>query len=420
MYTAEAISLPDRTVLPLSAQVHVARQPIFDRSTNLFAYELLYRHGNADAACFDNGEQATAAVVTASFLDIGLQKVVGESPAFINATYEFLVSRAALALPPDKVVLEILEDVIVDEALVGAVVEYVAAGYRIALDDFEYDPSWAPLLRLAHIVKIDVMAMDMDSICEHIALLAEFEVELLAEKIETDDEFQALHALGFDYFQGYFFAKPSVVSGMRVPANKLATLNLLAKIQNPEADIDEIADLVALDPALSYRLMKFMNSAFLSLPETVSTIQRGVMYLGLAAVKRWVTLVVLASVADKPSELTCTALTRARMTELLCTRTLQCNPVTGFTIGLFSALDAFMDRPLSDLLVELPLSPTVISALLEGDGIEGEALQCTLAYEKGEWSHVESHSCGIASEELADIYVQAVQWADRATAVTHA
>jgi EAL and modified HD-GYP domain-containing signal transduction protein len=317
------------------------------------------------------------------------------------------------------VVLEILEDVVVDQALVEAVAEYVAAGYRIALDDFEYDDTWKPLLQLAHIVKLDVIALSMESIREHVALLAEFNLQLLAEKVESDAEFQALRELGFTYFQGYFFAKPCVLSGTRVPANKLTMLNLLAKLQDPEAEMKEIADLVALDASISYRLMKFMNSAFLSLPETVESVQRGVVYLGQTAVKRWVALIVLSSVSDKPSELTSTVLVRARMTELICARAPQCNPDIGFTVGLFSALDAFMDRPLPELLSELPLSPTIASALLEGDGPEGEALQCVLAYKKGEWARAASHSCGVANDELAEFYAKSVQWADSVIAETN-
>ncbi|MFT5172969.1 MAG: EAL and modified HD-GYP domain-containing signal transduction protein [Gammaproteobacteria bacterium] len=414
MFTVKASSIAQQKVRPPSVEALVARQPIFDRSKKLYAYELLYRCKSMHEAGVEDGDQATAHVVTSSFLDIGLDRVIGASPAFINATYNFLVSRAALALPPEKIVLEILEDVVVDDALVEAVAEYVAAGYRIALDDFEFSEVWRPLLHLAHIVKLDVMALDIETLREHVALLAEFNVELLAEKVESESEFHALADLGFDYFQGYFFAKPTIVSAQRLSANKLAALNLLAKLQDPNADIDEIAALVAMDPALSYRLLRFMNSASLGLPETVLTIQRVVVYLGLVAVKRWVTLIVLASVGDKPSELTGTVLVRARMTELLCISSAHSSPDSAFTVGLFSALDAFMDRPLPELLMELPLSRAVHKALLEGSGPEGEALQCVLAYEKGQWERAEFYSDGLALEELAELYAQSVQWADEA------
>jgi EAL and modified HD-GYP domain-containing signal transduction protein len=396
--------------------VLVARQPIFDRDRKVQAYELLYRSEATGPANVSDGDKATACVVTASFLDIGLERMSEGRRAFINLTQDLLVSRAALALPPEKVVLEILEDVVVDDALVGAVEEFVANGYRVALDDFVYDDSWRPLLALAHIVKLDVMALSMDQVREHLELLAPYELELLAEKVETEEQYCALREMGFSYFQGFFFAKPNVLIGSRLPGNRTTVMKLLAQLQDPEADMDEVGNLVAQDPSLSYRLLRFINSAAVGLPTRITSIHRAVLYIGIAAVKRWVSLMVLASVDDKPTELTRMTLVRARMTEKLCALAANCDRDVGFTVGLFSTLDAFMDRPLPELLDELPLSTEVFTALLEGAGGEGEALQCVLAYEKGSWDRAEFHSMGVPLGSLAEIYDEAVEWAAAAAA----
>ncbi len=403
-----------------ASEAIVARQPIFDREKQLYAYELLYRSPGHDTACVSDGEQATAAVLISSFLDIGLDRVVGHSSAFVNATHEFLVSRAAFALPPKQVVLEILEDVIVDDALLEAVEEYVQAGYRIALDDFVFDDALRSLLELVHFVKLDVMALDMCSIREHVELLSGYDVALLAEKVETALQYEALLELGFDYFQGYFFAKPSVLSAARPPTNEQAGLRLLARLTDPDAEIQEIAELVARDPALSYRLMRFVNSAFLSLSQPLSTIQKAVIHLGMTAVRRWVTMMVLAGVGGTPTELIRTVLVRARMAELLCNVIPRAASDIGFTVGLFSALDAFTGRPLEEILSELPLSGAIVAALIDGEGPEGEVLACVLAYEAGDWDRALGHGSGVGLDQLADWYLEAVAWSDETMAVTAA
>ncbi len=415
MFTLRSASVSGDDMAPVAAGVLVARQPIFDRQRAVCAYELLYRGAGAEHAEFRDGDRATASVVTGSFLDIGIDRIAEGRPAFINATREFLVSRAAMALPAERVVLEVLEDVQVDDVLVAAVAELAAAGFRIALDDFVFEERWRPLLALAHVVKIDVLALGLEGVREHVALLTGHGVELLAEKVETEAQYEALHALGFHYFQGYFFAKPNVMSGTRAPVNRNMALTLLAELQDRDADMERIADLVAREPGLSYRLLRFINSAALALPVQVTSIQRAVVMMGLAAVKRVISMLVLASREDKPTELTRMTLVRARMSEQLCAAG-GGDAATGFTVGLFSTLDAFMDRPLPELLAELPLSRDVTAALMEGEGAAGEALQCALAYERGHWDGVRFHGMGLAMPAIAAAYNESSAWADAALA----
>jgi len=394
----------------------VARQPIFDRERNVHAYELLYRSAGQDFADVRDGEHATATVLTSSFLDIGLDRLVENHVAFINVTRPFLLSGAALALPKQRVVLEILEDVEVDEALVAAVRELVGQGYRFALDDFCFDERWRELLELAHVVKVDVMALGLEGARSHVELLAPFGVELLAEKVESAAEYEALREMGFHYFQGYFFAKPNIVSGARVPESKLAVLRLLVALQDQERDVDEVAALVAQDPSLSYRLLRFINSAFVGLPTRVTTIQRAVVFVGLATIRRWVMLMAVAGHDDKPTELTRTAVLRARMAERISAQSGCVDPDMGFTVGLFSCLDAFMDRPLDELLADLPLAPEVPQALLEHAGQAGAVVECVLAWERGAWHAAAEHGLGLEPRALAAIYAEAVEYADAATA----
>lgn len=393
----------------------VARQPILDRQRRLHGYELLYRCAEPGGGIGD-GERATASVLTTSFLDIGSDQLLGRYPAFINATREFLLARSALALPADSLVIEILEDVHVDEALVRAVRELRDAGYRIALDDFVYRPAWEPLLALAQVVKIDVLAMDVDGVREQLRHIARYDVQLLAEKVETAEQFRQLLELGFHLFQGYFFAKPAVVTGARVPASRLALLRLVATVQDPAAEIDAVAALVSQDPSVSFRLMRFINSAAVALPMPVTSIQRAVVYVGQQSLRRWVTLIALSSMDDKPTALTRLALARARMCERLLAESGRGDADEAFTVGLFSTLDAFMDQPLADVLATLPLSGGVRAALLDGEGPAGEALACVGAYERGEWPRAVALAGGIAPGRLGDLYCDAAAWADTVVA----
>lgn len=414
MNTGQALRSELAAMPAQSADVAVARQPIFDTRAQVAAYELLYRAHGQDHAVIADGEHATATVVTASFMDIGINRMAEGRPAFINVTRQFLLSGAASTLPAGQVVLEILEDVEVDDALVDAVDALVRAGYRIALDDFTFDARWHRLLELAHIVKIDVMALTLEQVREQIAILAPYRVELLAEKVESEAQFHALRELGFIWYQGYFFARPVTIHGTRMSSSRLAVLELLAVINDAHSDVEQVTARVAQDPALSYRLLRFINSAALALPQRVTSIHRAVVYLGLSSVKRCVTLMVLASIDGKPGELTRLALVRARMTERICTESGSGDPGAGFTVGLFSLLDAFLDRPLPELLAELPLSLDVQGALLEGKGEVGAALHCVLCWERADWDAAPLRAVAIPPGRLAEIYLEAVQWAGEA------
>ncbi|TVS08651.1 MAG: EAL domain-containing protein [Gammaproteobacteria bacterium] len=418
MTKSEAESTMIRRQTP-AATVMVARQPIFDRARRLHGYELLYRGGQLDHADITNGDHATAHVVTAALMDIGLDRIVARETAYINVTHDFLVSGAALNLPPERVVLEILEDVVVDDALVKSVRQLALMGYRLALDDFVLAPSRQPLLEWATVIKLDVLALSSSELASHVQQLAPLGVKLLAEKVETDAQYEALLDLGCDYFQGYFFARPNIVTGSRLPANRLATLRLLSTVHDPATTIEQVTELVAQDPALSYRLMRFINSAAVGLPKRVTSIHRAVLYIGLDAVKRWVSLTALAQTDHKHAELLVLTLTRARMMEQLSALLPENDAGTAFTVGLFSTLDAFMDQPLAKVVKQLPLGSEVTAALLRGEGRYGRVLRCVIDYEVGRWATACNAASDLFPERLASLYPDAVEWARGAMFAAH-
>lgn len=392
-------------------EVFVGRQPIYDKKLEVFAYELLFRSGEDNWTRVEDDDKATSQIILNTFLEIGLDRIAGPHRVFINVGRSFLLGEFPIPLPQDRIGLEILEDVTVDERLVEGVRALAAKGHLIALDDFVLNDDTRPLLDLADIIKIDISTMNRATLAQHVATLRPWKSKLLAEKVETQEEFEFCRQLGFDYFQGYFFCRPSIVKGQRIPANRLAILRLLAKLQDPSTTVKELEEIISHDVSLSYKLLRYINSAAFALTRRIDSIKQAVIYLGTQTIKHWVILFALSGINDKPHELMVTALVRARMGELLARALAARDPDVFFTVGLFSTLDALMDMPMARVVESLPLSEAVSLALLEQAGPYGQVLRCILAYEREDWDRVKA-ALPLANESIRDAYLQAITWAD--------
>lgn len=391
------------------AKVFVGRQPIYDRKMNVFAYELLFRSGAEGGARFTDGDAATSQVLLNTFLEIGVERIAGESLAFVNLTRDLLLN-ADLELPKEKVVLEVLENIDVDPVLVGAVERLHKAGYRIALDDFAFEPRWEPLLKLAHVVKVEIPALDWAAAPKMVQGLRRYKAKLLAEKVETHEEHERLLKMGFDLFQGYFYCKPLVIEGRRLSSNRLGVLRLMARVNDPAIEVGELEKLIRQDASLSYKLIKYLNSPFFGLRNRVESVRQAITYLGLRTLRTWVTLLAMSGVQDKPPELLKNALQRGRMCELLAKGAGKEGDERFFTTGLLSVLDALMDLPMEQVLQELPLSEEVKAAIIHQEGPLGEALRLAMVCERGEWYQVADLS--VPGVSLPDVFLDSLQWAD--------
>jgi len=390
---------------------YLGRQPIFDGQLNLNAYELLYRSGEMNSAHPSDGDVATSNVLLNAFMEMGFDKVVGEHRAFVNLTRKFIVEDGILPPSSKQLVLEILEDQRVDKELLDGVMRLRNQGYIIALDDFVFEEQYRSLIELADIIKIDLRALTQKEVLEHVALLRQYPVKLLAEKVETPEEFEWCRECGFDLFQGYFLCKPKVLKGRRMPANRLNTMRMLAKLQETGVEIKELEGIVSEDVTMSYKLLRYINSAAFSLGKKIESIRHAIVYLGLREVKHWASMIAISSLDDKPEELMTTSLVRAKMCELLCDFSGQGNRGTAFMVGLFSCLDAMMDQPLEILLEELPLSDEIKNALLHQTGAYADMLHNTLSYERGDWGDLECQS--IDENDISEIYLQAIDWTNQ-------
>ncbi|WP_455210645.1 EAL and HDOD domain-containing protein [Kaarinaea lacus] len=394
------------------SDIFVGRQPIYDRKIHVFGYELLFRSGDNTADAFQQigADGATSTTIINSYLEIGLDKLVGNRYAFINLTENFLLSEEALPISPKQVVLEVLENIAVDEALVKAVERLKLEGFIIALDDYIYDPSHKPLISMVDIIKIDIMQLNQQQLLEHVNLLKPYNVKLLAEKVETMDEFAFCHKLGFDYFQGYFLSKPRVIKSTSLASNKLAVLNLLSVLMNSDSQTEEIEEAMAFDVSISYKMLKLINSAIFNLSRKVESIQQAIVILGRKKLRSWASMVAMATVDDRPSEMIHLAMTRAKMCEILAEKAGLPSLESYFTVGLFSALDILMEKELTELISPLPLDQEIIDALLKHAGDYGDALKCTLAYEVSDADNARFKD--LTSNDIFVANVEAVSWAN--------
>ena len=392
----------------------MARQPVYDRRLQVIAYELLYRTSEHNVAGhIADPDGASSQVIVNAFMEMGMETITGGIPALINVTREFLVSGSFPKQFSGRLIPELLEDIEVDDALVAAVLALSDKGYRIALDDFVYSESWKPILAVADIIKLDVAQLGEKGVREQLALISGSKGKLLAEKIESHEEYELYHGMGFDLFQGYFLAKPKVIKNKAVPASKMVVLNLLQELCSTEVEIDKVEYLICQDARLTYKLLRIVNSAFFGLPRQVDSIQEGVVLLGLDELKCWASILALAAMDDKPHALLLTAMVRARMCQELSARLLLDEPSMFFTAGLFSLLDALMDMPHEEIFEELPFSEEIVSAVLKHEGQIGLVLHTVIAYESGSWSEV--HLGSLGQEDIWNAYLHAIEWADIAS-----
>jgi c-di-GMP phosphodiesterase len=391
--------------------LRVARQPILDPHMRLLGYELLFREPPAEHAEVHDDRAATATVIVDGLFDVGLFDLVGGTLAYLNVSREFLLNFRPLSLPAQHVVLELLEDQQVDDELLEVLQELVDAGFAIALDDFRMTPATEQLLDYAQVVKLDVLEHTTAGLEELVGRLRAERpsLNLIAEKVESREIFEQCLELGVQGFQGYFFAKPSLVQRSRLPSQGFSALGAIADMSATE-DFDELNRIITRDAGLSMRLLRYANSAYVALPRRVSSVHEGLTWLGASTVRRFGMMVALASARDVPDVLLVTALVRANMCQIV--SGVGQGPVgdSYFTVGLFSVADALANAPMHDVIEQLPFREDVAAALLRGSGDLGTTLTEVIAYERGDFD-----AAGALIHRypnIQQIYRESAVWAD--------
>jgi len=386
-----------------TTEVLLARQPILNVELDAVGYELLYRSDGSECADVCDNQLATARVSLSAMTEVELERLVDERRAWINVSREWVLGGLARAIPPERVVLELLEDQVVDQALLDAVTQLREGGYLVALDDFTLTADVEPLLPRIDIVKLDLQALGAEGLTRLARELAPHRLTLVAEKLEDHGDFEVAVAAGCDLFQGYFFCRPELIEGTAVAPNKLALLKLAADVQDPGVDLIALDRVISTDVALSYRLLRYINSAYFSLRQPVGTVIQAVTLLGLDNVRSWTTMMILAQIGGKPRELFITALVRARFCQLAGDAE-DGSASERFALGLFSVVDALTDRPMTEVVKTLPFPEAMRDALVTRRG-RGRLLEAVEAMEAGAFTRA-----GGLVRRAPEHYLEAVAW----------
>ena len=400
--------------LALPGQRFVARQPVFDRSQNVFGYEILFRNGVEDY--FNADPELAARSTLDSSLLFGINTLCDNKRAFVNCTREVLFKDLITLLPPSQTVAEILETVEPEERVIAACKRLKAAGYLIALDDFAPNDPRLPLCEFADIIKVDFRATRPEERAGMVRRFASPQCKMLAEKLETPHEFHQARDMGFVYFQGYFFCRPELVIGREVPANRLHYIRLLEMVSRTEIEMRELEKMLKQEASISYRLLRYLNSPVFGFSLEIKSIRHAMAVLGEREIRRWVRLVVAVGAAEQRcSELVLMGLARGRFCELLSNR-LQSNTDL-FLMGLLSIMDAILEVTMDVLLEQLPVDRETKAALLGQKSSLRPLYQLMLAQESGEWAKSSelAKQLKLHDEEVALIWWQALQWAQAAT-----
>jgi c-di-GMP phosphodiesterase len=393
--------------------IFIARQPIFNRQREVFAYELLYRQtAAADSTTLItiDPNMATAQVLVNFIQHLGIKQLKIDQPVFVNFTDEFLNLEIYTPLPPDRVILDVIKTAADLRTTIDNLRKIKENGFRFAYEITNYSDVNDLILQMASYIRIDISSFQSEEMDSVLRRLEDSPAKKIAVKVETQEAFQLAKEHGFDYFQGFFLCRPETI-GNEIPelsANHAVLMNLISKLQNPQIELETVQSLLSCDPQLTIQLLKIVNSAAYVLPQKISAITEAVRFLGLNFVRNWSLMLSMANLTDVPHELTSMAMLRAKMCSSLAQAMKLQNPEHYFTVGLLSMLDGILNRPMASILAELPLSADVNEALLQRSGSLGQVLLNVERYEKADWDNIDLSQ--ISEENYCTIYMESMDW----------
>lgn len=407
-----------------TSDIFLGRQPILDRDQRIVAYELLFRSGNTASVTITDDMQATASVIHHAFSEMGVQAVLGSQLGFINVSADMLLSDLLELLPREQVVLELLETIIVTDAVIERCRALKQQGFTLALDDFVFADSHRPLLALVDIVKLDLLLHTQDELRAAVSQLKPWSVKLLAEKVDSAEQAAYCHALGFDLFQGYFFARPAVLTAKRADPSQMALIQMLGLVMR-DAETPQIEQVFKQHPNLTYNLIRLVNSVALGAQRSIASVSQALMVLGRKQLQRWLQLLLftLQSGSADPSPLLVMAATRGKMMELLAGKQQRdadyCDEA--FMAGILSLIETIIAKPLADIVGELNLNERLAGALLRRDGELGSLLQLVESVEHPDLSHTRALLAQAGTLSLSDLTaaeIEAMSWANQIAEAT--
>ncbi len=398
-------------------EVFLARQPVFTAKKKLFGYELLFRTGIENVFPDIDGDLATTNLLSNLFFPFEFNEILGNKMGLVNFTRRLILEKTPLFLPKEQFIIEVLEDIEPEEDVLSALSLFKERGYTIALDDFEYDEKFDPMIELSKIIKFDLRATSLASLINIIDdIKSRYTVKLLAEKVETYEEFETAVKMGFNLFQGYFFSKPEVISTKGVSANQVTKLKLVNQIGQRELDVAKIETFIKNDAPVSFKLLKYANSAYFNRRIPIDTVKDAIAYIGEDELRKFINVVVVSDLGvSKPNELIRVSIIRARMCEKFSkVFNTKFSDEELFTLGLFSYMDALMDCSMKDILAHVTFSDKIKDALLGKDRGFSRMLDIIIGFEKGNWDNkiFKALSGKNIEKKLPELYFEAVKMAN--------
>ena len=397
--------------------MYIARQPIFDKTKDVYGYELLFRNSNTSVAYTGTSAESSTAVVLGGLFELGVEKIVGNKKAFVNFNYNSLLSDSIELVDPSTLVIEVLEDVEVDNRLVRRLESLHKEGYRIALDDFVHSVKDYKIIPIADIIKYDLIATPLNTIHDEVMEALRRKKVLLAEKVETEEEFIEARKMGFQLFQGYFFSKPVIVAGLKVKKPDISIYRrILNELHSEDPSFQVLSEILETDASVAYRLVNVVSK------KNNHDIQKGLksalIKMGLTDFERWVHIMMLQDLSvNKPHELIRTSLIRSKFGELVSYNCGSLYPRTSeiSLMCLFSVLDAMLDLTMDEAMKDLSINNDIKDALVRREGPLEPILKLAESYEKGEWGEIDdlSNQLGVDGNRLVNWYIDSINWAER-------
>lgn len=386
----------------------IGRQPVCTADGALYAYKLLFRNSE-QAAVFTDDNLATSTVLLNTFVEIGLDRVVGNRKGFVKLTREFLTGDHTLPSRPDLLAVEILQSIDIDEDIIRGVQKLKRKGFTIAIDDVVLRPELEPLLPISDIVQIDVRKVAVDELKTHCRSLRRWPVRLLAEKVETSEEFDTCKALQFELFQGFYLSRPHVLQRVKSKTNKAVVLQLLNQMCAPQFAFSKLAEIVKQDAGLCCRFLRYVNSAFHGL-QSIRSIDHALIMMGSKGIRGLTALLQLSGMSEMPEQCVVSAVLRGQMCRILGEKLLPTEAESLSTLGILSTLDALLNEPMEVLLDDLPITPPMRAALLSNAGLSGQILKAVVAYDQSDWPN--ACVAGVSQAEMRDAYLIAAERAN--------
>jgi c-di-GMP-related signal transduction protein len=396
----------------------IARQPILDANQKTFGFELLFRSGMESYFRAVDPDMASSSLIVDSFLLFGMQTLTDGRRAFINFTRKLIVDRCPTFLPENQLVIEILESVEPDAEVIAACKAMHRMGYRFALDDFSYSHAHRPLLDFVDFIKVDFLSSPVSERCRLAKEFGALGIGMVAERVETHQQYREAVDMGYQFYQGYFFSRPQLLSRRDIPAFKINYQRLLHVVHSPNPEFSRIEEIIKAEPSLCFKLLRYLNSALFAFSGEIHSIRYALSLLGLKELNRWISLISLTGLCeDKPPALIINSMIRAKLCELLARPTGMGNRGTDlFLTGLLSMIDSMLDRPMREIINQLSLGNDVQEALISKNSSRiRQVLDLAIAWERGDWAEVSGLAVklGLDESQLAEIHLQAVEWGNQ-------